>query len=91
VRQGILSREEANALWDEFSHVPIVYLDFPELRARTWELAEQHGLLTLYDAAFLACTELCPADEPTVREFWTADQRLLADLGARRPGYVCAL
>jgi predicted nucleic acid-binding protein len=91
VRQGFLLQQEAEALWEEFSRLPIEYLDDRILRARTWELAEQYGLLTLYDAAFLACAELCPADEPAVREFWTADQKLLGHLGAQRPGYVQAL
>jgi predicted nucleic acid-binding protein len=91
VRQGLLLQQEAKALWDEFTRLPIEFLDSLVLRQRAWDLAEQYGLLTLYDAAFLACTELCPADEPTVREFWTADQKLLGQLGGQRPGYVQAL
>ncbi len=91
VRQGVLSPTDAQAAWLRFRLLPIEYLDDRMLRARAWEFAEQYGLLTLYDAAFLACAELCPADEPAVREFWTADQKLLGHLGAQRPGYVQAL
>ncbi len=52
---------------------------------RAWQLAEQFAQPTLYDAAYLAVTELL--DGPS-RSFWTADKQLLAALGADRPSYV---
>ena len=48
---------------------------------KTWAIAEQFSLATLYDAAFLAVAELEEA------EFWTADQSLLNTL-TPRPAYV---
>ena len=88
VRQGLLEPAEAEVSWDRFCRLPIEFVEHPALRARAWDLAEHYGLLTLYDAAFLACTEVTLAEEPAVREFWTADQQLLTHLGAQCPAYV---
>jgi predicted nucleic acid-binding protein len=51
------------------------------IRAKTWAIAEEFSLASLYDAAFLAVAELESA------EFWTADQSLLNRLTSR-PAYV---
>lgn len=88
VRQGTLPWEEAERLWSEFGLLPIEYVELPAARKRAWEIAERHGLATLYDAAFLACTELAHPSESTVREYWTADEELLRRLGADMPAYV---
>jgi len=87
-RRELLSPEQAAELWTRCLALPVDYVDSPGLRSRAWELVEAHGLATLYDAAFLACAELAPADEPAVREFWTADALLVQRLGERRPSYV---
>lgn len=88
VRQAHLRGEEAEELWDRFLQIPIDYLETPELRKRAWEIAERYTLATLYDAAFLASTELAPVSDGALREFWTSDEELLRALGADRPGYV---
>ena len=88
VRIRELSGQRAQEHWEEFIALPVDYLDTPEAYGRAWELADRYTLPTLYDAAYLACTELAPLDEPGAREFWTADQTLIAQLGARRPAYV---
>ena len=88
VRQGLLQQQQAEQLWSKFGSLPIEFVDLPAMRDRTWELAEHYGLATLYDAAFLACTELAPAPEPVVREFWTVDGELLRQLGEMRPPYA---
>ncbi|MBI4491459.1 MAG: type II toxin-antitoxin system VapC family toxin [Chloroflexi bacterium] len=88
VRQGQIEWGEAETLWARFGQLPIEFIDTPAVRNRAWEIAGQFGLPTLYDATFLACTEMAPASEPAVREFWTADDELLRRLGARRPAYV---
>jgi predicted nucleic acid-binding protein len=85
VRQGLLQPDEAESLWTAFLDLPIEFVESPELRRRAWRLTDQHNLPTLYDASFLACTELLPTDS---REFWTADDTFVAQLGASRPGYV---
>lgn len=87
-QQGLLLREEADTLWTAFGDLPIEFLDSPALRNRAWQLAAQYGLPTLYDAAFLACTETTPAPADVVREFWTADEQLLGSLGGDPPPYV---
>lgn len=88
VRQLALSSEEADAAWARYCALPISYVDFPALRARSWELAVRYGLPAIYDATFLACAELAPALDPVEREFWTADRALVRALGADRPVYV---
>jgi predicted nucleic acid-binding protein len=88
VRQGLLHREQAETLWASLAQLPIEFVDTPALRGRTWLLAAQYGLPTLYDAAFLACVETAPLSPSTVCEFWTADQELLRALGSNRPAYV---
>jgi predicted nucleic acid-binding protein len=88
VRQTLISADQAGQLWEGFCQLPIEYLDDDTLRRRTWELAEQHSLATLYDAAFMACAELAPAQEETSREFWTADRELVRTLGRERPSYL---
>lgn len=83
VARRLISEEEAEMLWVEYAGLPIEYVGGPELQRSSWQTARRYGLPTLYDAAFLACTEITGATE-----FWTADRELLRRLGDRRPGYV---
>lgn len=85
LRLGLLTAEEAAATWDAFRALPVTYRDGPDVRARAWELAAAYDLSTLYDAAFLACAE---AEAGGPATFWTADERLVSQLGDRRPAYV---
>jgi len=88
VRTRELTANEAGEGWQEFLGMPIVFLDTPQIRARSWEIADRYNLPTLYDAAYLACTELGDVEDPGQREFWTADQRLLSHLGDLLHPYV---
>ncbi len=90
VRARLLEPDEARALWQAFLHLPIEYLDLPDMRSRAWELADRFELATLCDAAFLACTELASEDDAadTTPEFWTADDVLLRQLVSGPPAYV---
>ena len=88
VRARLLRLDEAQGLWSAFLNLPIEFVEAPELRSRSWQLAEYYSLPTLYDAAFLACTEVAAAPESSLREFWTADRHLLKQLGAKRPAYA---
>lgn len=90
-RQGILTPDQAQAYWDQFIQLPIDYVDTFDVRHRAWELAAQYTLPTLYDAAFLACTELAPVPHVTGREFWTTDNALLRSLTPKLPSYVRSL
>src|SRR5215472_7301393 len=85
VRGRDLTAREAADAWADFQAMPIAFIDTPQLRSRAWDLAERYGQPTLYDAAYLACTEVA---EGSSRTFWTADDALLAALGSARPGYV---
>ena len=84
VRAKLISVEQASELFTAFCDLPIEYLDNNILRARAWTLAEQYQLPTLYDAAFLACTEIVGSS----CEYWTADKKLLNQLGKTLPTYV---
>lgn len=88
LRTGELTEADGRDSWQDFLTRPIVYLDTPQIRARAWEITDQYNLPTLYDAAYLACTELADVEDPGEREFWTADDRLLAQLGDPLPPYV---
>ncbi|MBE9079244.1 type II toxin-antitoxin system VapC family toxin [Romeria aff. gracilis LEGE 07310] len=84
VRQKLLTSEESQACFEDFQMLPLEFIDRSSLRNRAWAIAAEHHLPTLYDAAFLACAELCGA------EFWTADQVLIKGLSPC-PTYVCSL
>lgn len=88
VRQTLLESEQAEVLWTRFGLLPIEYAESPDLHNRAWEIAEQYGMPSLYDAVFLACTEVASAPADAVREFWTADEELLRSIRADRPAYV---
>ena len=88
VRAGLLPAARAERAWAHYWSLPIEFFDTPAMRARGWAMADQFRLPTLYDAAFLACTELAPAPAGAEREFWTADAHLLRQLGDARPDYV---
>jgi predicted nucleic acid-binding protein len=81
VRRGLLTLDESLACFEDFQQLPLDFIDHADLRAKAWEIASQHDLSTLYDAAFLACAEYCGA------EFWTADQVLIGSLSPC-PDYV---
>ncbi|MEH2244859.1 type II toxin-antitoxin system VapC family toxin [Nostoc sp.] len=76
-RMGVITTEEAQGFFEDFCELPIDYIEEEAIRARSWEIAEQYGLSTLYDAAFLACTQSASA------EFWTADAALVRQLTPR--------
>lgn len=79
LRQGQVRLDEARALLAEFLAIPIS-LQVPEtIYDRALVLADQHNLPAVYDAHYLAVSELLGAT------FWTADQRLLRALGGRLP------
>lgn len=84
VRAKLINTEQASELFTAFCDLPIEYLDNSILRARAWTLAEQYQMPTLYDAAFLACTEAVGDN----CEYWTADRKLLNQLGQAKPFYV---
>jgi predicted nucleic acid-binding protein len=84
VRRGLLTLDESLACFEDFQQLPLEFIDRVDLRAKAWEIASQHDLATLYDAAFLACSELCEA------EFWTADRVLIESLSPC-PDYIHSL
>jgi predicted nucleic acid-binding protein len=84
VRRGLLTLDESLACFEDFQQLPLEFIDRADLRAKAWAIASQHDLSTLYDAAFLACSEHCGA------EFWTADQLLIRSLSPC-PDYVRSL
>ncbi|TBR57512.1 twitching motility protein PilT [Westiellopsis prolifica IICB1] len=84
VRLKLLTSTEAQQLYTAYISLPIDYIDSEILRLEAWQLAEQYGMPTLYDAVFLACAKTESAD------FWTADDAML-NLCSPRPAYVYRL
>ena len=79
IRAGLITAEEVQGCFDDFCQLPIEYIDTDQIRAKAWEIAQQYQLPTLYDAAFLACTESVGVG----CQFWTADKTLLNQLGQK--------
>ena len=52
-RLGPITPAQAEGFYDDFCQLPIDYLDSDPIRVKTWAIAEQFSLATLYDAAFL--------------------------------------
>jgi len=78
-RAGALTLPQAQALLSQFLAVPIS-LRFPRrMYHRVLELADQYALPAVYDAHYVALSELLGAT------FWTADQRLLRTIGTTLP------
>lgn len=88
VKSGLLTEAESGDIWDLFMHIDIEYVDGMDMRQSAWELASLCGLPTLYDAAFVSACELAKKGTTMGVQFWTADRKLVADLGLRKPEYV---
>lgn len=80
-RMQVITAEEAQGFFEDFHKLPIEYIEEETIRFRSWEIAEKYGLPTLYDAAFLACTESVSG------EFWTVYAALVKKL-VPRPNYL---
>ncbi|MBW4508463.1 MAG: type II toxin-antitoxin system VapC family toxin [Scytonematopsis contorta HA4267-MV1] len=78
-RMGLITDEEAQGSFEDFCELPIDYVEEEIIRVRSWEIAAQNELPTLYDAAFLACAESVSA------EFWTTDAAMVRKLTPRPP------
>ena len=85
VRLHWLTPDEAEEAWADFQAMTVAFLDTAEIRRRAWELATQFRQSTLYDVAYMACTELA---EGGSRTFWTANDELIRALDIDRPSYV---
>ncbi len=81
VRRKFLTPEEAADCFEDFHLLPLEFIDQVDVRKRAWVIAVEYDLSTVYDAAFLACSEYCEA------QFWTADQTLINSLSPC-PDYV---
>ncbi|WP_413171277.1 type II toxin-antitoxin system VapC family toxin [Anabaena azotica] len=81
MRIGVITKEEAQGFFEDFCELPIDYIEEETIRVKSWEIAAKYSLSTLYDAAFLACSEMTSA------EFWTADAALVRQL-TPKPDYL---
>jgi predicted nucleic acid-binding protein len=88
LRQGIIAEDQAAMLWERFIRLPIRFFDSTALRRRTWEIADTYGLATIYDASYLACTEVSFESIRVEREFWTSDLSLVRTLTPLPPPYL---
>lgn len=88
VKAGLLSESEADARWARFLSLSIDYLEDRRIQEITWEIAAKFNLAGMYDAAFLAVSEVSAGDTCNAVEFWTADRELVQSLGQEPPEYV---
>lgn len=84
VHRGVLTPEDSEACFQDFQLLPLEFIEQTDIRTKAWAIAAQYDLSTLYDAAFLACSEYFQA------EFWTSDQTLINSLRPC-PSYVHSL
>lgn len=83
-RSNYLSVREADELWLEFRQFPgIEYLSDNSVMDSAYKISRRFDMPTLYDAAFLAVTELVGERTGERCEFWTADERLINLLNGR--------
>ena len=90
LRQKVAKKEinsyEAEAAWRNFCNLRFsIYAEAEDLWNQAWSISVAENLSTLYDAAYLAVSEL------TVKEsdigqclFWTADEKLVNSLQGRK-------
>ncbi|MDP2857202.1 MAG: type II toxin-antitoxin system VapC family toxin [Bacillota bacterium] len=88
VKAGLLSESEADARWARFLSLSIDYLEDRRIQEITWEIAAKFTLAGMYDAAFLAVSEVSAEDRWNAVELWTADRELVQSLGQEPPEYV---
>lgn len=60
------------------------YLSDDLVLDRAWKSSRYFELPTLYDAAFMAVSEVVMREADELCEFWTADEKLINTMGGRR-------
>lgn len=84
-RSNDLSVRQADELWLEFRKFPgIEYLSDNLVMDSTYKISRYFNMATLYDAAFLAVSEVVGERTGESCEFWTADEKLINLLNGRR-------
>lgn len=71
VHRGLITPDSGRMAVFLLRSAPIDHFDVRDLFALAWQIAESHGLATLYDAYYLALAEIRGCD------FWTADERFV--------------
>ena len=85
LRKNKMAIQEIVDLWLEFRKFPgIEYLSDDLVMDRAWKISSYFDLPTLYDAAFMAVSEVVMQETGELCEFWTADERLINTMGGRR-------
>lgn len=74
-----LSRPQAEEALREFLQYPIQVASPPDLYWQAFTFADTHTLSAVYDSLYVVCAHLLGV------ELWTADQRLLTELGTAAP------
>lgn len=85
VARGLISTEQAEIAWESFNSLGVITFvnDITVMRA-AWRIADEEALPTLYDAAYLAVSEILARQNGEECEFWTADKRLINSLNGRK-------
>ena len=78
-RHGILTDEEAQQILQKVIRLDIALIENPYIHQRALQMAQIASLKATYDAHYLAVAEQAHA------EFWTADARLVKNVGSKWP------
>jgi len=89
LRKKVASRliipEQAEIAWESFNSLGILtFVNDTSVMQTAWRIAHEEDLPTLYDAAYLAVSEILSRQNGEECEFWTADMRLVNALGERK-------
>lgn len=85
VARKLISSEQAENAWESFNSLGIITFinDMSVMRA-AWRIADEEALSTLYDAAYLAVSEILSRQNGEECEFWTADKRLVNSISSKK-------
>lgn len=83
VRLGAITAAQPEGFYDDFCQMPIDYLDSDDIRTKTYAITEKFSLATLYDASFLAVTELESAGFLDSRPISTQQAYIMSNMGQK--------
>jgi len=85
VCRNLLDSEQAEKAWKLFRRLKLVrYLEADKYADRAWSISKEFGFPVLYDAAYLAVSELVSEESGDACEFWTADKKLFDSIKQRK-------
>lgn len=85
IAKGFISPEQAGAAWESFNELGVLtFINDISVMKEAWRIAVEESLPTLYDAAFLAVSEILLKQNGEECEYWTTDKRLVNLLSGKK-------